>query len=127
MTILYVDDDREDYEVFAEAVNHLSPSSNCVWADSCTQALKVLEGKKLPDYLFLDSIMPGEGGLDCVRRIRAEKRLKNITIVIYTGMIPEHDKILYRDFGVELFWKKTNTFNELVTILSSIFPKDKDA
>lgn len=42
MTILSVDDDSEDIEIFCEAVHDIDPSIICLVAKSAEEALKIL-------------------------------------------------------------------------------------
>ena len=46
----------------------------------------------LPDLIYLDVEMPGLGGQEVLRRIKADARLKDIPVVMLTGLADEHQK-----------------------------------
>jgi CheY-like chemotaxis protein len=112
--ILIVDDDPNDtemtrivlsragFEVMIEAVTHGEA------------ALTLLRKKNdLPSLIFLDLKMSGLSGIETLRLIRADERLKNITVVILTNSLLEADRkesyaagaddFLQKAFDIDLF------------------------
>lgn len=85
MSILYVDDDIEDIEIFNEAIKAVDPSIPCNTATSATEALRLLHScKTLPQYVVLDFNMPGMDGKSCLKEIRQEKKFDQVNIIVYS-------------------------------------------
>jgi CheY-like chemotaxis protein len=71
MTVLLVDDDNDDIEIFKEVVEIVDPSIVFQYAHSAKEALAMLESNaSAPDYMFLDINMPIMTGLECLAEIR---------------------------------------------------------
>ena len=71
LSILYVDDDLEDIEIFHEAVKTVDASIQYTSAISAKEALEMLHtAKTLPHYIVMDINMPGMDGKGCLKEIR---------------------------------------------------------
>jgi CheY-like chemotaxis protein len=86
MTILYIDDDSEDHELFSEAVTEINCSYQCISAFSGREGLKMLNSLR-PDQIFLDLNMPEMNGKEVLTHIRAEKKLACIPVIIFSTSI----------------------------------------
>lgn len=70
-TILIVDDDEDDKEMFIEVVSEIDNSTNCIQASNGYEALEILEKNiSLPDLIFLDLNMPRMNGKQCLQSIK---------------------------------------------------------
>ena len=117
MTILYVDDDAEDIEIFHDAVRTVDPSIRYEAALSGIEALSYLKiTPTLPDYVILDINMPGMDGKLCLHEIRQDPRLAGLNIIIYsTNSFPRD--ILEIESLDATFVKKANSFNDLCDMI----------
>ncbi len=123
MTILYIDDDIEDIEIFQDAVQTVDPSIRYISATSGKEALDILKsGSILPDHILLDINMPGMDGKMCLEEIRKNTNLNDIKVYIYsTNSFPKDiDKI--EALGAT-FIKKANSFNDLCEIIKNLNDK----
>src|SRR5687768_9094139 len=85
MTILNVDDDLEDIEIFCDAVREIDPSIICLVAKSAEEAMKILcSDIELPQIIFLDINMPKIDGNACLRQIKQNRRLDKIPVIMYS-------------------------------------------
>lgn len=50
--------------------------------------------RQVPDALILDMRMPGAGGLDFLRRLRADERLQGVAVGVVTGDYFLKDEVL---------------------------------
>jgi CheY-like chemotaxis protein len=85
MVIFYADDDRDDRELFADALGEVDPGVTLVLASNGHEIIELLESQKeVPDFIFLDINMPVMSGKECLRRLRKVDRLKSVPIIMYT-------------------------------------------
>jgi CheY-like chemotaxis protein len=125
MTILNVDDDEEDIEIFCDAVREIDPSVICLVAKSAEEALKILNSDiDLPQYIFLDINMPKVDGNSCLVEIKKDPRLSKIPVIMYSTHTRKTDIETYKALNAG-FLVKQNSFNELVTELRKVLAKSK--
>ena len=123
MTILNVDDDLEDIEIFCEAVREIDPSILCLVAKSAEEALQILTSEiELPEYIFLDINMPKIDGNACLREIKKDRRLSNIPVIMYSTYSRKADLETYKSLDAG-FLVKQNSFYELITELKKVLRK----
>src|SRR5436190_12053729 len=100
MNILYIDDDSEDREIFAEAITAVDPLYNCYMANDGYQGLKALEDFALiPDYIFVDVNMPVMNGKKFLTEIKRISRLRSIPIIIYSTTLHQEEISEYLKMG----------------------------
>ncbi len=120
MTILNVDDDLDDIEIFCDAVRAVDASIICLVARSAEEALKILNSDiELPAYIFLDINMPKVDGNTCLREIKKDARLREIPVVMYSTHTRTTDIEAYREMNAG-FLLKQNSFNALVRELEKV-------
>jgi len=84
-TIMIVDDDIDDCDIFCEALSDINPAIECIRVGNGQEALRMLEcTERLPQLIFLDLNMPRMGGRQCLAEIKKNNRLMHIPVVIYT-------------------------------------------
>ena len=118
--ILMAEDDDDDFELFADAINELSLRIFLTRAENGDVLMKILH-EKLPDMLFLDIIMPYRNGKDCLQEIRENRRFDNLPIIVYSGL-KDFDTVefCFRK-GTNLYVYKPHTYAELVEVIQKIF------
>jgi CheY-like chemotaxis protein len=120
MSILYVDDDLEDIEIFHEAVKVVDPSIEYIGATSGKEAFVLLRNRSvLPDHMVLDINMPGMDGRTCLQELRKEKNFDSINVVIYSTNSFPKDIEHIESLGAT-FVKKANSFNDLCEIVRNL-------
>jgi CheY-like chemotaxis protein len=71
--------------------------------------------------------MPVMMGIECLKKIKADERLKDIPVIMYTSDTrPRWANIQikrYQDLGVTHFMSKVSTFQEIVVTLKAFFVK----
>jgi len=85
MVIFYADDDDDDRELFADALEEVDPAIQLILARNGFEVIQLLESQKeLPDYIFLDINMPLMSGKECLMRLKRVDRLRSVPIIMYT-------------------------------------------
>lgn len=91
LRVLIVDDDPDCRELVREIINDLSLVESVVEACDGESALEVLRqmferGGGKPVLIMLDLEMPRLNGLEALRRMREDPRLRSVPIVMMTGV-----------------------------------------
>ncbi|OQS40521.1 response regulator [Chromobacterium haemolyticum] len=82
-TVLIVDDTPENLTLL---YGLLKDHYRTQIANSGERALELLEGETLPDLLLLDVMMPGIGGFETCRQVKANPRTARIPVIFLTSM-----------------------------------------
>ena len=106
-TVLIVDDDPDDIEITRKVLLKTGRDIQILAVMSGEHAVRLLqEGGDLPSLVFLDLKMSGMSGIDTVRWIRADERLKHIPLIIVTNSTLESDMRKAYDAGANSFVHK---------------------
>jgi len=121
MLVLLIDDDRDDCEIFNEALSELIPDAACLVANDCETALELLVHKlfALPDVIFLDINMPVMDGKKCLAEIRKKSRLEKIPVILYSTSICEEDRKEVGAFGAKCVVKPC-TYADLKKTIATV-------
>ena len=112
MSILYFDDDRDDVEIFCEAINEIDPSINCRTSLSTNDIVNLINSE-CPDYLFLDFRMSVTDGKQLLNQIRALECFKRTKVILYSTYMRPNDIEEFKDMGVYDFIEKSGDFVEV--------------
>ncbi len=106
--ILLADDDEDDCYFFKQALEDYAVPVKLTAVYNGEQLMENLNDLKveLPQILFLDLNMPRKNGFECLVEIKANKKFKNIPIVIFSTSF-EHEvvKLLYEN-GAHYYIRK---------------------
>lgn len=120
MSILYVDDDVEDIEIFGDAVRAVDPSIQYLTAQSGKELFEVLAARDaLPDHVILDINMPGMDGRLCLQELRKFEKYNSINVIVYSTNSFPKDIEEIRSQGAT-FIRKANSFNDLCEIIRTL-------
>ncbi|MCF8304796.1 MAG: response regulator transcription factor [Ignavibacteriales bacterium] len=100
--ILLVDDEKDIVE-FLE-YNLLKEGFDVLTAFDGNQALKMAEQK--PDLIVLDVMMPGADGYEVLTKIRKNKSLENIPVILLTAKSGENFEVHGLNIGADAFIQK---------------------
>lgn len=128
MKILLVDDDADDRKYFNEALQDIDPGIELIEAKDGQQALELLRNTEYssPDYIFLDLRMPRYNGRQCLLQIKADDRLKDIPVIIYTTSKEVQDSEELQELGALHFISKPNDPEEIYYMLSLVLEEQWD-
>ncbi|WP_425433047.1 response regulator [Flavobacterium album] len=119
---MLADDDEDDRLFFREAFEEVKINYEFSTFNDGEQLMDHLyePENQLPDIIFLDLNMPRKSGLECLREIRSDERLKKISVAIYSTSSSEQDIEDTFVSGANVYIKKPNDFNMLKKILSDV-------
>ena len=121
MTILLVDDDEDDQDIFKEAVSVIRSDITCLFAKDGEQGLTLLETlTALPQFIFLDVNMPRMDGKQFLKAVKAHPRFQTVPVVIYSTSNHKSELGEYFKMGASNFITKPSEFNLLVAYLKSV-------
>ncbi|AGL20485.1 response regulator [Actinoplanes sp. N902-109] len=85
--VLVVEDSDEDVEAISRAIGRSHPQVRLEFLRSGAEVRSRLTapGATLPGLMLLDLNMPGEGGLDVIKQVRAEPGLPALILVVFTS------------------------------------------
>ena len=120
MTLLYVDDDVEDIELFCDAMRIVNPQASCTVAENAINGLHALKDL-VPDYIFLDINMPVMGGVEMLAAIRADNKLSKIPVCMLSTSSSASEIKKCLDMGAYKFFVKPHSFTMLCSMLQEFF------
>ncbi len=108
---LLADDDRDDREMFSEALTTLDPNIICEGAEDGREALRLLSvASSYPNIIFVDINMPIMDGWELLRSIKGNSKLADIPVIIYSTSSRPKDRDIARDLGAMCFITKPDSF-----------------
>jgi CheY-like chemotaxis protein len=127
-TILLVEDNSKDIELTLEAMAENSLANDIVVVRDGVEALEYLrcQGKyKLrkagnPALILLDIKMPRMDGIEVLRNIRSDAKLKRIPVVVLTSSREENDLINTYELGVNAYVLKPVDFKQFIEAVKQI-------
>lgn len=122
INILLADDDTEDRELFAEALEDSGIDYNLKTFENGKQLVDYLSSpdQEVPNLLFLDLNMPLLSGLESLKIIRANTALDKMPVAIYSTSSSENDKSSTFENGANIYLSKPSDFGQLKKMLKQV-------
>ena len=119
MMLLLADDDHDDRTFFSDAIADLDMSVNLTLVKDGEELMKLLndDNYTIPHVIFLDINMPLKNGVECLREIKCNDKLKHIPIVMFTTAYSHQLVNELHSGGVKYFIKKPNNFKQLKLVI----------
>lgn len=117
--ILLADDDDDDRLFFREALEDIKIKTIVTMVNDGIELMEYLNHPdvKYPDIVFLDLNMPRKNGIQCLEEIRNNKKLKELTIAIYSTSGAESDIEETLVKGANIYIKKPSDFRSLKKVV----------
>jgi CheY-like chemotaxis protein len=113
MTVLIVDDDKDDGLWLQEVVSQIFPACTCSFERDGIAALRYIKNNPAPDLVFLDLNMPIKNGLDCLRDIYNLNLLPNTPTIIYSTSTNIKDIDQAYKYGALCYFVKPTSAEQL--------------
>lgn len=127
--ILLVEDNPSDADLTRRALARGHISNQLVVAEDGQEALDYLRGdgaytgraiSETPSVVLLDLKLPKVSGLEVLRAIRADARIKRVPVVILTSSKEEEDVAAGYDLGVNSYVRKPVDFKEFQVAIENL-------
>lgn len=82
--VLVAEDDNDDYQFFAEALQRISHLYEITRVKTGLDCITFLKKQPRQDLIFLDLNIPAKNGLECLKFIREHQVLHTIPVIIYS-------------------------------------------
>ena len=128
-TILLVEDNPSDIDLTKRALANANIANELIVAEDGQEALDYLFGighyagrdaTPLLALVLLDLKLPKVGGLDVLRRIRADERTKRLPVVILTSSQEEQDIAAGYDLGANSYIRKPVDFLKFAEAIKTL-------
>lgn len=119
--IVLAEDDQDDRLLFHSVFNHVKINHTLKVCEDGLDLMEYLNNtEEKPHIIFLDLTMPGKSGLECLKEIRKNRELSDITIAIYSTSSVQATVEQAFILGANVYIKKPNEFDDLKKILTEI-------
>ena len=129
ITLLMADDDPDDRLMAREALDESGLVKTLHFVENGVELLDYLNrtgsfdhlvGQPMPGLILLDLNMPKMSGMEALKKIKEDPKLRLIPIVVLTTSKAEADVYRSYELGVNSFITKPVSFERLVTTLRTL-------
>lgn len=115
---LLIADDNE--RIHGLLTNFLSSDQfDIIHAYDGKETLRLVEDQQ-PDLIVLDIMMPFIDGRDICKKLKSEPETKNIKIIMLTGKIEQHDRIVGFEVGADEYITKPCSIDYLARKIKAL-------
>ena len=120
--ILLAEDDDDDRLFFKDAIEEIKVKTVVTMVNDGVELMEYLHNPNihLPHLVFLDLNMPRKNGMQCLKEIRSNHKLKELSIAVYSTSALEKDIEETFINGANIYIKKPNDFEVLKNILAKV-------
>ncbi len=120
--VLLIDDDKDDAELFREALLDINSEMVFKHYQESNTGLKALleESIDLPDLIFLDINMPILSGWECLTQFKRAQHLKNIPVFMFTTSSQPREREIAKELGASGFITKPSEYKALKDLLFDV-------
>lgn len=121
-TIVYVDDDEDDRDIFREVMRDVNPDLKLVLAKDGQDALAKLQ-ELIPICMFIDMNMPRMNGIQLLTILKDDPALANIPAFILTTALTPSQTHELKSLGARDYLIKPSGFEEFKSLLRNNLTK----
>lgn len=116
------DDDADDRMLFSEALDEIEIQTSLTMFQDGQELMDHLTtpGIVLPNVIFLDLNMPIKDGMQCLREIKGDPKLRELCVAIYSTSSSEKDIEETFVEGANIYINKPNSFSKLKNAVEKV-------
>ena len=118
--ILIVEDDPVILELISYSIK--VKGYKAIESTSAEHA-SLLLSNLVPNMIIIDWMLPGASGIELIKNIKLNSRLKSIPLILLTAKSQEEDKILGFESGIDDFITKPFSPRELIARITAILKR----
>jgi two-component system, response regulator len=121
--VLLVEDNDDDARLALRALGrHDAAIAVEVVCDGDETLARLLgdEPRRLPDLVLLDLHLPGRGGLDVLRMLRAAPRTRRLPVVVLTSSLQPSDLAAGYELGASSYIRKAVDFSRFCEVVAGV-------
>ncbi len=124
--ILLIEDDRVDVMTVQRALKRIRIKNPLHVARTGGKALKMLRGEggtkldKLPRLILLDLNLPKMSGIEFLKKLRADPKLRDLPVIVLTSSNEPKDRAAAFKYDVEDYIVKPHSFDEFAKAMATI-------
>ena len=122
--ILLVEDEQPIREMLRYA---LEREDFMVEEADCAEKAREMLARKRPDLVVVDWMMPGENGVEFIRRLRKDEVLASLPVIMLTARVEEKDKVRGLDCGADDYLTKPVGIKEFVARIKALLRRTSHA
>ena len=115
--ILVVDSDRAAQDLIRMNLTRAGHTVDCSFD---AESALLVAGDCLPDLLLVEWDLPGQSGVNLIRRIRAQPRTRDLPIIMVSARSSEHDKIMALESGADDYITKPFGPREMIARIHAL-------
>ena len=115
--IFCVEDDTSSRELMIYTLN--SAGFDAKGFPESTELWKALE-TETPELIMLDIMLPGEDGIEILKKLRSKTATKDIPVIMATAKGTEYDKVIGLDTGADDYLVKPFGMMEMVSHIKAV-------
>ena len=119
LTILLVDDDHEEAELFTAALKSVDQTIQFVPAEDGVDLLDSIRKHK-PDIVFIDINMPFLNGIECLKAVRSDPEFKYLPIIMYSTSNNQKNIIDSFNNNANLYIVKPDSYRGIIIALEKV-------
>ncbi len=113
--VMLIDDDREDQEIFSDAIREVDSSVRFMSESNSDQAITNIGSLKAarPELIFLDMNMPRVNGKQLLAELKSDPEMSQIPVIMCSTFFGDRDITDIERLGAAHHLVKPTRFNEL--------------
>lgn len=121
-TILAVDDEEHILELVSYNLEH--EGYHVLKAETGEDALTILDNQRV-DLVLLDWMLPGIDGIEVLRKIRGNKQLRKLPVILLTAKNDEISKVVGLEVGSDDYLVKPFGVHELTARIKAVMRRSE--
>lgn len=117
MNILFLDDDKEDADLFSKLVCEIIPNAVCTSFYDCSDIVNNMGTLPIQDIIFLDAHMAPVSGKECLEKLKEAIDPQRTRVIILTGSISQLEEHEFLGLGVAAVISKGTSVQEIKSTL----------